>query len=1710
MRKTPFKGETTSIKDYVFVHSQLHTKKWITSRQKFIDYAAKTYGGNEATSLEKRDITIITMDEPIEPVESDLIGLTDLKRELKMNHYIHDYKVYMDMYLKTTNNLTKLYEVLWGQCDPIMKNKIKADRRYTLADAKKSSIELLSIIETICEQGDITKNKRVQRLAAMKKVLTFRQHDEMDLGEYLEKFEILVSVAEKTGVKFYADDDIKDVIEELGLVKGIGTDSFDEEEKVKRLARERALAILFFDNSNDNKYAIYKQECRNAMAKGRDEYPTTVIEAHTALEDFRFNPKHYQMRGSSNKGRNTKFSGHSFLLEAEECSPAEKEAKYKRKGWRPQGDYICYNCDRKNECMADDCPHKTKGNGDPTRDERRRMWRERKQHEGTEEQQEEQALFITDEDDNQYDIEVTDEDDWALELTRDDYGMAFHMVSEVVVEDLRDESKGGSVYNRCKQRLNPNWILLDNCSSINVFFNGRYLKNIRVAEKSLHLYTNAGKAVITMVGDLPGFGEVYYYPEGIANILSFHNVVKKDGYSVQYDNGVEDAFTVTNPRGMTRRFTPSKKGLYYWNSTKAIQATGATTKKDAMVLVGTDRTRLEEIAVETIKGNTAKFSTRDNSTARKARELQNITNWSNKDMMRVAKYGPLINNPFSPRDITVMKKILGPSIPGLQGKNVRARRVTVPTELTGIPQQIMDNYGEVTVSIDIMKVNKIPFLVSISDHIHYGTSTAMPDMTEETMFSVLKELDQFYMRRGFKINVVLADKQFQCLDNSLAERQMMLNIAAQDEHVPQVERYIRVLKERMRCAIHNTPFTKIPPRMVIGLMAYVLFYINGLPWERGVSMILSPMTIVTGRKLDYKLHCKVPFGAYAHVRRGTDNTMKHRTFGAIAMGPMSNMQGGMTFMSLLTGRKIERDKPDYTILPMPDEVVDQVNRMGHGNPDGLLFTDAEDNDLDIEEEMEETMPDNEEEEQSRSDEESMNEQDNNNDVVNDEVPEDNNSDMDDGIENTGVDTDESVENTGVDRTDEDVPSTDDNSVHTEEEENEETIEFEYQKKEVDQTEGDSNNENDEEDELGVRPVRRTIQPYVWPGFEEAFTNLVTDGNLKYGHQRGPTSGSKSNEQITALQDGDGQHQCDKAHSFLTTTDQRCDDVVEHYVMIQHGLKAGLRIFGERGKAAMMKEMTQMLTREVFEEIAYESLSREDKRLALPILLFLTEKRNGDIKGRLCADGRKQRVWMVKTDTKSPTVATEALFYLFMIDAYEDRTVATVDLPGHFLQTPMEGRLILRIDSDLALILVEINPAKWKKHLKRVHGKWVIFVRCNKAIYGTLNAALLSYKKLVGHLSEWGFTMNPYDPCVWNKIINEKQMTVAFHVDDMKISHPNEKEVIKVINQLRDIYGKTDPMTENIGKIHEYLGMTVDYSNKGEVKITMYDYVQKMINDLNEDMIGVKKTAAPDHLFRTDDSAEKLDNKMKEYFHTMTARALYLSKRARPDLQTAVAFLCTRVQEPDIHDYNKLCHLMKYLQATKQLPLIIRYDGKEISLYIDGAHAVHADMKGHVGVHVTGGGGTIYGSSSKAKLNTTSSTETEVISVGERLPKHIWFRYFRLAQGGDSGEDVLYQDNEAAMLLQKNGRMSCGKGSKHIHIRYFFITDKIKQKELKVLHCPTEEMIADYYTKPLQGGQFYKFRDLILGINVKNMDKYKEEYREAITSYGLTPTAAAVA
>jgi hypothetical protein len=288
-----------------------------------------------------------------------------------------------------------------------------------------------------------------------------------------------------------------------------------------------------------------------------------------------------------------------------------------------------------------------------------------------------------------------------------------------------------------------------------------------------------------------------------------------------------------------------------------------------------------------------------------------------------------------------------------------------------------------------------------------------------------------------------------------------------------------------------------------------------------------------------------------------------------------------------------------------------------------------------------------------------------------------------------------------------------------------------------------------------------------------------------------------------------------------------------------------------------------------------------------------------------------------------------------------------------------------------------------------------------------------------------------------------------------------------------------------------------------VRFSQYNFLKKLLNSLPISIsTGKKNTAAPEYLFKTTDESGAIDSVRKELFHTITAKTLWLSQRSRTDVQLAVGFCCTRIQEPNEHDWKKLTHLMQYLRATRFIPLIIMSDGMNTIIYIDGSHAVHSNCKGHSGLFLTQGKGAMINVSKKLGLVTNSSTETEIVATGERLPKCTWFRYFRIAQGEPIVEDLLMQDNKSSILLQKNGLFSVGKGSKHIHIRYFFATDKIEKKELKLIYCPTEKMIADYSTKPLQGAKFIEFRDQMQGISARDYDDYKKQYIAVLKAYDL--------
>jgi len=152
---------------------------------------------------------------------------------------------------------------------------------------------------------------------------------------------------------------------------------------------------------------------------------------------------------------------------------------------------------------------------------------------------------------------------------------------------------------------------------------------------------------------------------------------------------------------------------------------------------------------------------------------------------------------------------------------------------------------------------------------------------------------------------------------------------------------------------------------------------------------------------------------------------------------------------------------------------------------------------------------------------------------------------------------------------------------------------------------------------------------------------------------------------------------------------------------------------------------------------------------------------------------------------------------------------------------------------------------------------------------------------------------------------------VWHVDDCKISRKDASVVTDTLNKLEKIFGKETPITVTRGPIHDYLGMTFDYSVKEKVKFYMFDYIEQVLNEVDSTlMVGSSKTPAAAQLFSINDDRIKLSRKEADAFHRNVARLLFLSKRARPDLQTAVAFLCTRVQSPDVDDNKKLGRVMR--------------------------------------------------------------------------------------------------------------------------------------------------------------------------------------------------------
>jgi hypothetical protein len=337
-------------------------------------------------------------------------------------------------------------------------------------------------------------------------------------------------------------------------------------------------------------------------------------------------------------------------------------------------------------------------------------------------------------------------------------------------------------------------------------------------------------------------------------------------------------------------------------------------------------------------------------------------------------------------------------------------------------------------------------------------------------------------------------------------------------------------------------------------------------------------------------------------------------------------------------------------------------------------------------------------------------------------------------------------------------------------------------------------------------------------------------------------------------------------------------------------------------------LTQLHTLTCFKPVNAKQLSRNACRQALTSLLFLTEKCSGEVKAHACANGSAQRTHVAKEEAAAPTVTLEAIFIQCTIFAHKQQDMASCDMPEAFLQAVNPNFVLIHLDGILAELMVKVASKLYRKYITtNAKGKPVLYVQLEKAVYGKLKSALQFYQKWVVDLTPLGFTINPYNQCVANKIVDGHQLKVCWYVDDLLIGHAKPDTVTRFLTWIAKCYHTPDKkLTPTRGSYHDYLGININFSDLGMVKIDIFPYINKIIDAFPEKITGVTSTLAADHLFVVIPSAEArlLPEDQAQVFHHTNAQLLFLSC-VHCDIQTPVSFLTTRVICPDEDVWGKL-------------------------------------------------------------------------------------------------------------------------------------------------------------------------------------------------------------
>lgn len=1028
--------------------------------------------------------------------------------------------------------------------------------------------------------------------------------------------------------------------------------------------------------------------------------------------------------------------------------------------------------------------------------------------------------------------------------------------------------------------------------------------------------------------------------------------------------------------------------------------------------------------------------------------------------------GCINGNPYTSRDVRIMRTLHGPCVACIKGKT------TAPTQGQVINKWIAAAPGE-RLCMDIYLVSILsrkgkflimPLLLVVDDYTGYLNLVLLPSKTKEAVQAALVNIVDFYNQYEWKVKEIRSDREnvFLSLRSDLRKIGIELDAIGTDQHEKKAERAARTLREGL-ITVKQSLWYRAPQFLLPYFCQDIASIKNCLPNRNTLSR--SPREIVEGTKISFDQHLKVPLGLVGEFRVPEGTHTAHgeeerealknesRTATGIVVRRNLDSHGTLQVYLIDTGKFVNRAK----LLQARRQSADLRKQLETLSPK---------QDIDINDSIK-VCPKLTSSYKRRQGEVDLQPETDRGDSISDNSPvsdreERGTLDGPNDMENTTSEavTDDNEEEMDVQEPDEGDPGSDSESEKADEDKS-----SSYSADSSDEDDADSATlGNDMPDELPKRPKRAAKLVRKVRGNNKP--NRINNKKRRKPDMSVPAAERKSA----------------RTKSMPSRFANAANDNMNIYTAKEK--------YPNEYKESMEKELRQFHDKSVAEVIDVPVQGLKHSKIIGVKGFFkassdLETGKFKKLKFRLVPQGHLiDRSLYGMEETTSPTVALETVMAAINVAAYERRIGFTMDVPGAYLNAELKEPHMVKFPPDLAREYVRLFP-QYKSRLQK-DGSLLMLVR--RAFYGLPESSALWYKEFSQFLLEQGFKQHPADKGLFIKSSSKGSLIALLWVDDILGWSTNDlliKELEEVVN------AKYGDSRLNTGKVLHYIGMTITQPDRnGAISIGQQEYLRKIIRT-----VGVTtKATNPNHpnLFKP---KQKDQNKVsKTLFASYLMMAMFAGKRSRGDVLTPCSILATRAQDPDEADFLALTRIYEYLNETIDLLLTFSPSSMELHYWIDAAYALHPkDMRGHTGILVTLGynNGPIFLKSSKQKLHARSSSEAELLALDDGFMHLLWLRQVMDFLGYPQSPAIVYQDNKSTICVCETGHSKNGK-LKHMAVRYYFIHGQITANIVKLKYCKTSQMVADILTKPLTGLLFNVFRKRLLNLQIINHNRQQQE------------------